>query len=75
MDQNLKSIPVIGVPIVNGFKWIQRLISSIDYPVDELIILNNNGRGELTEDLDNLDRKSTRLNSSHTDISRMPSSA
>ena len=54
MDQNLKSIPVIGVPIVNGFKWIQRLISSIDYPVDELIILNNNGRGELTEDLDNL---------------------
>ena len=25
--------------------------------------------------LDNLDRKSTRLNSSHTDISRMPSSA
>lgn len=50
----MNSIPVIGVPIVNGFKWIERLISSIDYPVDELIILNNNGRGELTEDLDNL---------------------
>lgn len=48
------SIPVIGVPIVNGFKWIQRLVSSIDYPVDNLIIINNNGRGELTEELDNL---------------------
>ena len=31
-------------------------------------------RGEQTG-LDTLDRKSTRLNSSHTDISRMPSSA
>ncbi len=28
-----------------------------------------------SENLDSLDRKSTRLNSSHTDISRMPSSA
>jgi SAM-dependent methyltransferase len=53
-EKELKPIPVIGVPIVNGFKWIQRLISSIDYPVDELVILNNNGRGELTEDLDKL---------------------
>lgn len=50
----LDPIPVIGVPIVNGFNWIQRLISSIDYPVNELVIFNNNGRGELTEDLDNL---------------------
>ena len=29
----------------------------------------------LSHHLDKLDRKSTRLNSSHTDISRMPSSA
>mgnify|MGYP003337409735 CR=1 FL=1 len=29
----------------------------------------------LPEDIANKDRKSTRLNSSHTDISRMPSSA
>lgn len=51
---NVKPIPVIGVPIVNGVKWLQRLISSIDYPVDELVILNNNGKGELTEELDKL---------------------
>ena len=31
-------------------------------------------RGDI-RDLEHLDRKSTRLNSSHTDISRMPSSA
>ena len=31
--------------------------------------------GLLEDDLALLDRKSTRLNSSHTDISRMPSSA
>ena len=30
---------------------------------------------EITQQLNLLDRKSTRLNSSHTDISRMPSSA
>jgi hypothetical protein len=47
-------IPVIGVPIVNGFHWMERLVNSVDYPVDELVILNNNGRGELTEQLDNL---------------------
>ena len=33
----------------------------------------NNGRWEI--ELPPIDRKSTRLNSSHTDISRMPSSA
>lgn len=52
--EELKPIPVLGVPIVNGFKWIQRLISSIDYPVDQLIIFNNNGRGEITKELDDL---------------------
>ena len=31
--------------------------------------------GELTAGVKSKDRKSTRLNSSHTDISRMPSSA
>lgn len=52
------SIPVIGVPIVNGIHWLERLIESIDYPVDELFIVNNNGRGQLTEQLDNLAQKS-----------------
>ena len=33
------------------------------------------GNTVVLDDADNIDRKSTRLNSSHTDISRMPSSA
>jgi GT2 family glycosyltransferase len=44
-------IPVIGVPIVNGVHWLERLISSVDYPTDTLLVINNNGRGELDEDL------------------------
>lgn len=40
-------IPVLGVPIVNGIDWLNRLVSSIDFRVDSLIILNNN-----PEDLD-----------------------
>ena len=37
--------------------------------------LNKIGRTRDLEDTASVDRKSTRLNSSHTDISRMPSSA
>lgn len=51
-------IPVIGVPIVNGFHWLHRLVDSIDYPVKELCIINNNGRGELDEDLERLSKTS-----------------
>lgn len=53
VDKNkLDPIPVIGIPIVNGFQWLERLVESIDYPVNELVIINNNGRGELTQELD-----------------------
>lgn len=45
-------IPVIGTAVVNNTKWVSRLISSIDYPVENLVIVNNNGRGELTQELD-----------------------
>lgn len=44
-------IPVIGVPVVNSTFWVSRLLMSIDYPVDEVFIINNNGRGQLDEDL------------------------
>ena len=46
-------IPVIGIPILNGTYWLQRLISSIDYPVDNVVIFNN-GNKEIIEELDNL---------------------
>lgn len=54
LGNELSSIPLIAVPIVNGFHWLQRLVDSIDYPVDELFIIDNNGRGELKKQLDDL---------------------
>jgi FkbM family methyltransferase len=49
-----KSLPVIGIPIVNGFHWLSRLIDSIDFPVKNLLIINNNGKGEIDDDLHKL---------------------
>jgi hypothetical protein len=50
------SIPVIGTACVNGPHWVYRLLYSIDYPVDNFVVFNNNGRGELTEELDLLQK-------------------
>jgi hypothetical protein len=52
----MNSIPVIGTPVVNSTYWIARQLYSIDYPVDNYVIINNNGRGEITEELDNLSK-------------------
>lgn len=48
------SIPVIGTAIVNGVHWLKRLIESVDYPVDNFIIFNNNGRNQITKELNEL---------------------
>lgn len=50
----MKSIPVIGAPVVTNPYWVHRLIMSVDYPVDEFVIINNNGRGEIDDELDKL---------------------
>lgn len=47
-------IPILGIPIVTGVHWLERLVQSIDYPITELVIINNNGRGELDQDLERL---------------------
>jgi len=47
-------IPVIGAPFVTNPYWITRLIASVDYPVQNFVIINNNGKGEFDEELDNL---------------------
>lgn len=57
ISNNIKGsdkIPVIGVPIVNGVNWIKRLIDSVDYPVKDFVIINNNGKGEIDQELDEL---------------------
>ena len=47
-------IPVMGSAIVNGVSWIRRQIASVDHPVDRYIVINNNGRGELTQELNDI---------------------
>lgn len=48
------SIPVIGTAVVKNPKWAIRLFKSIDYPVDNFFIINNNGKGEIDEDLNSI---------------------
>lgn len=48
------SIPVIGTAVVNSSYWVARLLMSVDYPVDNFFIVDNNGRGEIKDELDNL---------------------
>ena len=48
------SIPVLGTAIVNNPYWLHRLFMSIDYPVDNFVVFNNNGRGQITKELDAL---------------------
>lgn len=50
----IDKIPVIGAPVVNSTYWVSRLIMSVDYPVENFVIINNNGRGELDEELNRL---------------------
>ncbi|MDC0539891.1 hypothetical protein OAO15_00110 [bacterium] len=47
----MNSIPVLGVAIVNGVYWLTKQVASIDYPVDNYIVINNNGKGEIDDDL------------------------
>lgn len=45
-------IPMIGTAVVTNIKWVKRLVESVDFPVKEFCIINNNGRGEIDEELD-----------------------
>lgn len=49
-----KKIPVIGTAVVNNTYWVSRLLMSVDYPVETFVIINNNGRGIIDEELNNL---------------------
>jgi GT2 family glycosyltransferase len=37
------SIPVIGTAVIVDAYWVTRLIASVDHPVDDFFIVNNNG--------------------------------
>ena len=36
-------IPVLGVLIYNGIDWIEKQLESIDYPIENYILINNGG--------------------------------
>lgn len=66
-------IPILGIPIVNGFHWLQRLIDSIDFPIDTVVILNNNSDDtELTNNLEQLQRNNHNLNINQIKICNLP---
>ena len=46
------SIPVVSTGLINGPHWVYRLFYSIDYPVDTFVVFNNNGRDQITAELD-----------------------
>ena len=48
------SIPVLGTAIVNTPYWLHRLFMSIDYPVDNFVVFNNNGRGQITAEVESV---------------------
>jgi GT2 family glycosyltransferase len=50
----MSKIPVIGTAVVNSSYWVSRLLMSVDYPTENFVIINNNGKGELNKELDNL---------------------
>jgi hypothetical protein len=57
-------IPVFGVPIVNGFRWLNKLVDSIDYPITNFIVINN-GNFEMTSQLDNLRNSNKHITNFH----------
>ena len=46
-------IPVIGTAIVNEVKWLKRQLDSVDFPVENYIIVDNSA-GDLNEELNDL---------------------
>jgi hypothetical protein len=54
MTEEYTPVPVMGTLVVNGVNLLRRLLASVDYPVKEFVIFNNNGRGQIDAELDEL---------------------
>jgi GT2 family glycosyltransferase len=45
------SIPVMIIPVLNRFDLLEKSLASIDYPIDEILIINNSGDDSNTDGL------------------------
>lgn len=52
----LEALPLLGVPILNRLDLLQRLLDSIDHPVQTLAVVDNSA-GALTAELESLRRR------------------
>ena len=53
LNISVKSIPVMGALVCTTTKWIEKQLKSIDYPIENFIIINNN-TDYLSEQLDKI---------------------
>ena len=48
------SIPVVGTLVVSELQLLKEQIKSVDFPIENYVIFNNNGKGEIDEELNKL---------------------
>jgi|WetSurSiteA1Bulk_404760.scaffolds.fasta_scaffold77398_1 GT2 family glycosyltransferase len=53
----MKSIPVLGTLVLNRGDLLLRLFESIDYPVDEFVIINNGNKADVKAAIDQITAK------------------
>ena len=46
MNFDNNKVPVIGTAVMKNPFWVERLYKSIDFPVENFVIFNNNGKNE-----------------------------
>ena len=64
-------IPVIGTAIVNEVKWLKRQLDSVDFPVENYIIIDNSS-GDLNEELNDLISNTTNKFIKNLKVYHMP---
>jgi hypothetical protein len=37
----IMSLPLLSIPVLNRYDLLERMLDSIDYPIDEILIINN----------------------------------
>lgn len=45
------SIPVMIIPVLNRFDLLDKALKTIDYPINEILIINNSGNDDETKDI------------------------